>query len=303
MRFARGAAFLMVSGAFAGAAATHAFAQEGIIAAPPRFEPVSGIYSTKPDVEQAPATYSTKPQPQPQPALQPWQQPIARDLSQDTAPFRREERYVPPAPAPLAAEPRQVPAGNIPFGRASAEAFAPVPTGPRDVTAAPVEEVGIVSEELAPATAAPAVPMPPKDPTEPTPQTTPIFETEGPNTVPLRHVTLRALNKVTGHTTELKGMTGTVLRFGNLEIIAKSCRKSAPTSQLDYAALLVISELRPDEASKELFSGWMYASSPSLTALEHPVYDVSIVRCSAGKSDAKAEAGDAVVAKPAVKKP
>lgn len=259
-----------------------ALAQDGGIAAPPSFVPGTGIYSTKPDVNAEPASaYSTKP------VAQPWQQPVSGNVSQDTVPFSRSNSYSAPS-APVYEQPRQVPAGNVPFGRASAEVYAPVPTGPRDVTAAPVDEVGIVSEDLAPAVAAAPIPLSPKDPTEPTPQTTPIFETEGPNTVPMRHVVLRALNKVTGHTTSVEGMTGEVLRFGNLEIIAKSCRKSAATSQLDYASLLAISELKPDEASKELFSGWMYASSPSLVALEHPVYDVAVVKCAVSKQAAKA---------------
>lgn len=233
------------------------FAQEENIAAPPSFVPGTGIYTTKKSKEGEgdAGVYSTKPQ---------------------AAPFHRT-----PQPQPSAAEPRQVPVGNVPFGRASQEALAPVPTGPRNVTSAPVEEVGIVAEELAPAKEPEKVQLAPKDPTEPTAFTTPIFEAEDENTVPLRHVVLRALNKVTGHTTEMKGLTGTVMRFGNLEIIAKACRKSAPTSQLDYASLLTISELKPDEAPKELFSGWMYASSTSLVALEHPVYDIAVEKCSA----------------------
>lgn len=264
---------------------TLAWAQEGSIAAPPHFVPGTGIYSTKPDEAYEPqGVYSTK-QPQAKPAPQPWQQPLTRPAAQQDAqvPFGRVEPvYEAPAAVPRQPtynEPRQVPSGNVPFGRASQEVYAPVPTGPRDVTAAPVEEVGVSNEELEPARAPDPVALAPKDPTEPTPQTTPIFEAENEHSVPLRYVVLRALNKVTGRTTEVKGLTGSVMRFGNLEIIAKSCRKSAASSQLDYASLLDIRELKPDEESKELFSGWMYASSPSLMALEHPVYDVGVVEC------------------------
>ncbi len=261
-----------------------AFAQEGSIAAPPNFVPATNIYSTKPDVNSAPATYSTKPQ---EVQEQPWQQPVMQDLSRDAnTPFGRVQNVSPSQAQPVYAQPRQVPAGNVPFGRASAEVYAPVPTGPRDVTAAPVDVVGVEAGELAPATPAAAIPLPPKDPTEPTPQTTPIFEAVTANSVPLRHVMLRGLNKVMGHTMLIEGMTGRVLRFGTLEVIVKSCRKSAPTSQEDYAALITARELKPDAQSRDLFSGWMYASSPSLMALEHPVYDVSVVKCSVDKSKA-----------------
>lgn len=281
--------------ALVGAAAA---AQDGSIATPPPFAvqegpSTRGIYSTKPESAPAQNTYSTKPAPQP------WQQPVTQDVAPSAAPFARAAApAAPPAGDPNATPARQVPVGNVPFGRAAPEVYAPVPTGPRDMTAAPVQDIGVVSEDLAPAKPAAAVPLPPKDPTEPTPQTTPIFEAEGPNTVPLRHVVLRGLNKVTGHTTRVEGMTGEVLRFGNLEVITKSCRQSAPTSQRDYAALLDIRELKPDAEPKPLFSGWMYASSPSLMALEHPVYDITVLECAVSKS-AKAKT-TAPAAKPKV---
>lgn len=291
----------MLGVATAALVSVSAGAQDGSIASPPPPFAVQegpstrGIYSTKPEAETEQNTYSTKP------AAQPWQQPVTRDIAPSNAPFARVNASAPvaaPAGDPNAMSARQVPVGNVPFGRAAPEVYAPVPTGPRDVTAAPVESIGVVSEELAPAKPAAAVPLPPKDPTEPTPQTTPIFEAEGSNTVPLRHVVLRGLNKVTGHTTRVEGMTGEVLRFGNLEVITKSCRQSAPTSQRDYAALLDISELKPDAEPKPLFSGWMYSSSPSLMALEHPVYDITVLECAVSKN-AKAKT-TAPAAKPKV---
>lgn len=90
---------------------------------------------------------------------------------------------------------------------------------------------------------------------------------------------LQGLNKVTGHTLKIDGTIGTVLRFGNLEIIVHRCWKSAPEDRPENAALLEISELRPSEAPKRIFLGWMFSSSPGLSGLEHPVYDVNVLSC------------------------
>jgi hypothetical protein len=219
-------------------------------------------YSTKPQINQPPSTYSTK-------------------SNVGTIAAAPSSQSSTETSVPVAKEARKTPFGNVPFGHASSEIYAPAPTGPRTVTSAPVHAVGVENGELD----VPVVTTPPRskaalDPTEPTPQTMPIFEAESSRSAKYTRVTLRALNKVTGHTSEIEGVTGAVLRFGTLEIIAKSCRASAPTSRQDYAALLGISEHTPDAAMKPIFSGWMYASSPSIMALEHPVYDISVVRCS-----------------------
>ena len=97
-----------------------------------------------------------------------------------------------------------------------------------------------------------------------------------PNTI-----LLQGLNKVTGHILKLEGPIGTVLRFGNLEIIARRCWKSPPDESPENAALLEISELKPGEAPQKIFLGWMFSSSPGLSGLEHPVYDITVIGCEA----------------------
>lgn len=92
-------------------------------------------------------------------------------------------------------------------------------------------------------------------------------------------VLLQGLNKVTGHISRLKAPVGTVMRFGNLEIVAHRCWKSAPEDRPENAALLEISELRPGEPPSRIFLGWMFSSSPGLSALEHPVYDITVLAC------------------------
>lgn len=220
-----------------------------------------------------------------------------------TAPLSTRRDAVSPRPSmQRPAAPAMPP--TIPFGRASPEAMVPVPKGPRSMPAAPVGDVGVSSDELAPA--APSVVssdlLPPKNPEEPTPLTTPIFETQDAMGEGVRVVRLRGLNKVSARVETIEGPVGTVMRFGNLELIAVSCRASAKTSRPDYAALLDIKELKAGEAPKSLFMGWMYASSPSLVTLEHPVYDISVLGCDLQKEGAEQTAASALATKKATAK-
>jgi len=108
--------------------------------------------------------------------------------------------------------------------------------------------------------------------------------TPDPNTI-----VLQGLNKVTGHISKLEGPIGTVLRFGNLEIIARRCWKSSPEERPENAALLEISELKPGEAPQKIFLGWMFSSSPGLSGLEHPVYDITVLACEAREDPEKSD--------------
>ncbi len=95
----------------------------------------------------------------------------------------------------------------------------------------------------------------------------------------LRRISLRALNKVTARTTHLDVTVGSAVRFGNIEVVARTCWKSPPEQRPENAALLDIWEHIPGEAPERVFIGWMFSSSPSLSALEHPVYDITVVGC------------------------
>ena len=92
-------------------------------------------------------------------------------------------------------------------------------------------------------------------------------------------VILQGLNKVTARAQEIEAPIGSVIRFGTIEIIAHNCWKSAPDERPENAALLEISEIRQGEAPKQIFLGWMFSSTPGLSALEHPFYDVTVVKC------------------------
>lgn len=90
---------------------------------------------------------------------------------------------------------------------------------------------------------------------------------------------LRAMDKVTARISSVTAPIDQPVKFGALEIVVRSCQDRPPTETPENAAFLQIDELLPDEAPKRLFSGWMFASSPALNALEHPVYDIWVHAC------------------------
>jgi len=97
-------------------------------------------------------------------------------------------------------------------------------------------------------------------------------------------VVLQTLDKVTARVSTVEVKVGRMLKFGTLEIIARHCDKRPPEETPESASFVDIWERRPGEKPKGLFSGWMFASSPALNALEHPVYDVWVIDCrNAGK--------------------
>jgi hypothetical protein len=98
-------------------------------------------------------------------------------------------------------------------------------------------------------------------------------------------VLLQGLDKVTARITSIEAPLGKPVHFGPLEITAERCSKRPPEESPESAAFLEIREVRPGETPHEVFRGWMFASSPALSALEHPVYDVWVKDCLNVKSD------------------
>lgn len=90
---------------------------------------------------------------------------------------------------------------------------------------------------------------------------------------------LQGLDKVTARVVNLEAPVGTPVHFGTLEIIVRACKKRRPEDQPESAAFLDIWELHKDMPAQALFRGWMFASSPALSSMEHPVYDLWVLDC------------------------
>jgi hypothetical protein len=90
---------------------------------------------------------------------------------------------------------------------------------------------------------------------------------------------MQGLDKITARVSRFDAPVGQAVRFGALSILVRDCEKSAPEERTENAAFVQIDETRPKEQKSRLFSGWMFSSSPALSALEHPVYDVNLLEC------------------------
>jgi hypothetical protein len=95
----------------------------------------------------------------------------------------------------------------------------------------------------------------------------------------VKSATLRGLNKITARGYELKVNIGNNIKFGNLEILVQKCWYQNPEDQKDALALLQIKEQLNSDYKNEIFYGWIFANSPALSSLEHPVYDITLVKC------------------------
>jgi len=97
-------------------------------------------------------------------------------------------------------------------------------------------------------------------------------------------VKLQSLDKVTARTMTFEVRVGSTVKFGPIYIKVQSCRKAPPIEQPESAAFLQIWEVTPQDESKWIYSGWMFASSPALSPMDHPIYDVWVLDCLERKS-------------------
>ena len=97
-------------------------------------------------------------------------------------------------------------------------------------------------------------------------------------------ITLQGLDKQTARVYIIDAPIGKVIEFGTLRILVHRCLQSAPEDQPEAKAFIVISENKIDAPPQVLFSGWMFASSPAISALDHPVYDVWAKACKVTKN-------------------
>jgi hypothetical protein len=111
-----------------------------------------------------------------------------------------------------------------------------------------------------------------------------------PEWIPRPVAVLQGLDKVTARISTVTAPVGSTVEFGTLRITVETCQERPPTLPPESAAFVEIDDEPPDEARRQVFGGWMFASSPALNALQHPVYDVWVLSCrsesTAGQSSA-----------------
>ena len=96
-------------------------------------------------------------------------------------------------------------------------------------------------------------------------------------------VQLQTLDKITARIQTITVNIGQPVKLGTLEILLSHCAYNPPEEPPEHAAFLTITDRGYQQQSpaqaRQVFSGWMFASSPALSGLEHPVYDVTVLAC------------------------
>jgi len=92
-------------------------------------------------------------------------------------------------------------------------------------------------------------------------------------------VTLGALDKITAKLETLDIARDQTAKFGTLEITMRNCRSNPPEETPESVAFLEITDLGHSGEPQKIFTGWMFASSPAVSPLEHAVYDVWVIDC------------------------
>lgn len=90
---------------------------------------------------------------------------------------------------------------------------------------------------------------------------------------------LQWLDKVTARTSTFTMKVGETKAMSSLRITLRACRENPPIETPEAAAFLEVTEIKPGEQAEPVFSGWMFASSPALSAMENPIYDVWVLGC------------------------
>jgi len=88
-----------------------------------------------------------------------------------------------------------------------------------------------------------------------------------------------ALDKVTARISKLETGLGEPVKFGSLKITPRVCYSRPATEQPKTTAFIEVDETLLSGQEKRLFSGWMFAESPGLNAVEHPVFDIWLTEC------------------------
>lgn len=87
------------------------------------------------------------------------------------------------------------------------------------------------------------------------------------------------LDKITGRTTTFHITIGETYQFGALQVTPRACFTSSADEATKTDGFVEVNEVTLDQKIKPIFRGWMFADSPGLNAVEHPIYDVWLTNC------------------------
>jgi hypothetical protein len=88
-----------------------------------------------------------------------------------------------------------------------------------------------------------------------------------------------ALDKITGRIITFDAAINETVQFGPLQVTPRVCYTRPPTETQNTTGFVEVDEITLKSEIRRIYTGWMFASSPGLHAVEHPIYDVWLIDC------------------------
>jgi len=143
----------------------------------------------------------------------------------------------------------------------------------------PPQQASVPGRAPAPAALGPAN-APPPQPADTTPQSDDTVVTYTPTQkIENQRAIFSGLDKITGRIISFDAAIGETVQFGALQVTARACNTRPPTEPTNTDAFVEVDEVTLQGEIKRIFTGWMFAASPGLHAVEHPIYDVWLTDC------------------------
>ncbi len=218
--------------------------------------------------------------------------PSPRQQQPQQPPYYPGGRDTPP-PQPLPA-PMSLPPSNRPgAGGIQSQPLPPPPGG----LAAPPAPQAAPPQQGATAAPPPALPPGPGSPrnapqpanTAPQPNDEVVVEPP-PQRIANPTAVFSGLDKITGRIISFEVAVNETVQFGALQVTPRVCYSRPPTETPNTDAFVEVDEVTLQGEIKRIFTGWMFAASPGLHAVEHPIYDVWVTDCKGGQNPNVAEA-------------
>ena len=203
----------------------------------------------------------------------------------------RDEPPSQPLPAPMSLPPSNRPGG----GTIQSQPLPPPPGG----LVAPSPPQGQAPQQgaaVGPGQAPPALPPGPGSPrnapqpanTAPQPSDE-VVVAPSPQRIINPTAVFSGLDKITGRIISFDVAINETVQFGALQVTPRVCYSRPPTETPNTDGFVEVDEVTLQGEIKRIFTGWMFAASPGLHAVEHPIYDIWLTDCKGGQSPAVAE--------------
>ena len=222
----------------------------------------------------------------------------------NNSPWTRQPQVVSPPPGGYPPPPPGYPQQGYPQQGYPQQGYPPPPPGypgaPQQAGRPPggVQQPGIQQQDLPPppggAAGLPPGQRPPRGtpgeiPATPAPSNDEVVIQPPAQKIPNNQATFSGLDKITGRIIAFDVAINETVQFGALQVTPRVCYTRPPTEAANTDAFIEVDEITLQGEIKRLFTGWMFAASPGLNAIEHPIYDIWLSDCKGPQAPTVAE--------------